>query len=330
MTEEFRRHARQWRRTIGVPDEALVEMIRQDGVDILVDLTLHAARNRLPIFARQPAPVQVSFAGYPEGTGLETIGYRISDRYLESEIEVRRSEFGVDLPSPNSDLRPAKQVCLIESFWCYDPCGVEVQVNGLPAQENGYVTFGSLNDFAKLNEPVLKLWARVLCAVRDSRLVLLAPPGSHRQRTVDFLRQWGVDVGRVEFVERRPHAEYLALYHRLDFALDPFPYGGHTTSLDALWMGVPVVSLVGPRRISRAGWSHLSRLSLEDLTAFSEDDYVNVAARLALDVPRLAALRAGLRARMQSSVLMDAPRFTRNIEVAYRTMWQQWCAQEQP
>jgi protein O-GlcNAc transferase len=136
---EFRRRAQQWRSTVGVGDEALAEMIRQDGVDILVDLTQHMAGNRLPVFARKPAPVQVSFAGYPESTGLEAIEYRISDRYLEAG-------------SADEGTGRKEQVCLIDSFWCYDPCGIEVEVNPLPALESGTVTFGCLNNFCKVNE----------------------------------------------------------------------------------------------------------------------------------------------------------------------------------
>ncbi|WP_348545012.1 tetratricopeptide repeat protein [Chthoniobacter sp.] len=309
FTEEFRRHADQWRGTVGVSDEVLAEMIRRDGVDILVDLSQHTEGNRLPMFARQPAPVQVSFAGYPDGAGVDAIGYRISDRYLEAgDSEVS-----------------GEQMMLIDSFWCYSPCGADVEVNALPARENGFITFGSLNNFCKVNEAVLRLWAGVLARVPQSHLVLLSGVGSHRQRILEFLEREGIEVHRVEFAERRLHRAYLELYHRLDIVLDPFPYNGHTTSLDALWMGVPVVSLAGERAISRAGLSQLSNLGLPELIAQSEDDYVAIATQLGGDLPRLAELRATLRGRMETSVLMDAPRFARSIEAVYRTLWQQWC-----
>jgi protein O-GlcNAc transferase len=311
LTEEFRQRAHQWRSTLGVGDEALAKMIRRDGVDILVDLTQHMEGNRLPMFARKPAPVQVSFAGYPESTGLEAIEHRISDRYLEAgsadERTVRK-----------------EQVHLIDSFWCYDPCGAELGPNGLPAGERGSVTFGCLNNFSKVNEPVLRLWARVLGKVKDSRLVLLSRIGSPRQRTLEVLGREGVEARRVEFVDFRPRREYLGTYHRLDIVLDTFPYNGHTTSLDALWMGVPVVSLAGETPVSRAGLSQLTNLGLPELVARSEEDYVKIAVELAGDLPRLAQLRSSLRARMQASVLMDAPRFTRQVEQAYREMWQAW------
>ena len=328
FTEAFRRYADHWRSTVGVPDEALAAMIRQDGVDILVDLTQHTAGERLLVFARQPAPVQVSFAGYPAGTGLEAIPYRIGDRYLESEIGDGRWGIGPELRSPIFDLR-TEQVLLLDSFWCYDSCGVELDVNELPARKSGRITFGSLNNFCKVNEPVLRLWARVLGAVRDSHLILRSPSGSHRKPTLEILAQAGVEAQRVEFVEPRPRRDYLELYHRLDIALDPFPYNGHTTSLDALWMGVPVVTLVGHGAVSRAGLSQLSNLGLAQLAAISEDDYIRIAAQLAADRPRLADLRSTLRSRMETSSLMDAPRFARQIEAAYRTLWQRWCAANQ-
>src|SRR5262249_9782797 len=146
------------------------------------------------------------------------------------------------------------------------------------------------------------------------------------QDTMEVLRREGVEAQQVEFVEPRPRSEYLKLYHRLDIVLDPFPYGGHTTSLDALWMGVPIVNLVGDCAVSRAGLRQLSNLGVEEFAGFSEDDYVRIAARLAGDRSSLAKLRSTLRSRMEVSVLMDAGRFARAIEATYRTMWRQWCA----
>ena len=307
-TGAFQRRAQHWRSTVGIPDEALAGMIRQDGVDILVDLSQHTAGNRLPMFARQPAPVQVSFAGYPDSTGLQAIQYRISDRYLEPG-------------ALNDETAGGEHVLLIDSFWCYDPCGLEIEVNRLPTAESGGVTFGCLNAFSKVNEPVLRLWARVIKSVRDSRLILRTGMGSHRRRTLDTFEQEGVASHRVGFVEPHPRREYLALYHRLDIALDTAPYNGHTTSLDALWMGVPVVTLAGETPVSRAGLSQLTNLGLPELVAHSEAEYVAIAEALAQDHARLARLRSTLRDRMQNSVLMDAPRFARGVESAYRSMW---------
>jgi protein O-GlcNAc transferase len=311
LTERFRRCARQWRSTVGVSDEDLAETIRRDGVDILVDLTQHMAGNRLPLFARKPAPAQVSFAGYPESAGLEAIGDRISDRYLEAV-------------SPDGETGSKERLHLIDSFWCYDPRGDEAEINELPAASSGEITFGCLNNFCKVNEPALKLWAQVLGMVADSRLVLLADAGSHRQRTLEALGREGVEAHRVEFMPYRPRPEYLESYHRLDIVLDTFPYNGHTTSLDSLWMGVPVVTLAGKAAVSRAGFSQLSNLGLPELAAHSREQYVKIAVELARNLPRLSELRSTLRARMRASPLMDAPRFARNIETAYRSIWRSW------
>jgi predicted O-linked N-acetylglucosamine transferase (SPINDLY family) len=348
LTNEYQRHIPLWRNTVGVSDDHLAQTIRRDEIDILVDLTQHLAGNRLAVFARNSAPVQVSFAGYPEGTGLEAIGYRISDRWLESEtggedaigvegtgragkIENAESaagvagEDGVEVARVD---RKHERIYLIDSFWCYDPCAMEVVVNELPAAKDGQIAFGSLNNFCKVNDLVLMLWARVLARVKGSRLILLSGLGSHRQRTVDFLAKHGVQPGQVEFVAPCPRKDYLELYHGVDIVLDPFPYGGHTTSLDALWMGVPVVSLAGDRAVSRAGVSILNNLGLPELVTFSEDDYVKTAVKLAKDLPRLAELRRTLRSRMANSVLMDAPHFARQIEAAYRAMWRDWCTKQ--
>jgi predicted O-linked N-acetylglucosamine transferase (SPINDLY family) len=319
-TEEFRRGAERWQSIVGLDDAACAEMIRRDEVDILVDLSQHLEGNRLAVFARQPAQVQVSFAGYPASTGLETIGARISDRYLESKIEDRKSEI-------EAELRTEEQVFLLDSFWCYDPAGASVEVNALPAMKNGFVTFGCLNNFCKINEPVLRLWARVLRQVAGSRLALLTPPGSHRQRLVDFLEREGIAGPRVIFSSWLPRASYLALYHSIDIVLDAFPYHGHTTSLDALWMGVPIVSLIGERAVSRAGLGQLTQLDLPEWAAFSTADYVQIAVERAADLPRLASLRASLRPRMERSPLMDAPRFARGIEVSYRALWRRCCVE---
>lgn len=317
LTKEFRDRANQWRDVEKVSDDALAELIRKDEVDILVDLSLHTAGNRLPVFARMPAPVQVSFAGYPGSTGVRGIGYRISDGYLEAS--------GKNRPVAEQPSTESETVCLIDSFWCYDPCGMKVPVTELPARSTGYVTFGSLNSFCKVNESVLALWARVLVSVSGSRLLLLSPQGRHRLHVLDVLRKGGVTEDRVEFVEVQPRKQYLESYHRIDVMLDSFPYGGHTTSLDAMWMGVPVVSLAGEQIVSRAGWSQLSNLGLPELVAFTAEEYVKIAVELAQDIPRLEALRATLRSRMEASVLMDGGRFARGIEGAYRMMWRRWC-----
>ena len=200
--------------------------------------------------------------------------------------------------------------------------GVDVEVHELPANVNGFLTFGSLNGFCKVNESVLKLWARVLAKFNDS-LIILGHPGSHRQRTLEILALEGVAAQRVEFVSPRPHRQSSSFI--LGHPSGSFPYNGHTTSLDALWMGVPVVSLAGQSAVSRAGLSQLSNLGLPGLVAHSEDEYVEIATHLAHDLSQLTELRRTLRTRMEGSVLMDAPRFARNIEATFRAMWRKWC-----
>jgi predicted O-linked N-acetylglucosamine transferase (SPINDLY family) len=337
LTAEFRRRSDVWRETIGLSNDAVAAMIRADAIDILVDLSQHTASNRLPIFARRPAPVQVSFAGYPAPTGLETIEYRISDKWLEGDFRLPIADCRLRESSARSKMTETsarhpypddghERVYLLDSFWCYDPLGVDLGPGELPADLHGRITFGCLHNFCKVNGPQLKLWARVLAEVENSRLVLLTVPGRHRQRTVEFLAREGVAPERVEFVDPRPRREYLELYRRLDIVLDTFPYNGHTTALDALWMGVPIVSLAGHTRVSRGGLSMLTNLGLPELAARSEEEYLAAAVHLARDLPRLREWRSTLRARLECSVLMDAPRFALQIEAAYRTMWREWCS----
>ncbi len=302
-----------WREITGLGHAEVARQIRQDRIDILVDLTMHMAHHRLLVFARKPAPVQACWLAYPGTTGLSTIDYRITDVHLD--------------PTDADDRCYAEQsIRLPETFWCYDPLDRNPAVNALPAAGNGYVTFGCLNNFCKINPGVLRLWAGVLRAVDRSRLTILAAEGSHRRQVLDLLAEEGVDRQRVAFVGHRPRPLYLEYYHEIDIGLDTVPYNGHTTSLDSFWMGVPVVTLVGSTVVGRAGLCQLTNLGLPELIAFNPEQYMRIAAELAQDLPRLAAMRTGLRARLQASPLMDAPRFARHLEAAYRKMWRRWCA----
>jgi predicted O-linked N-acetylglucosamine transferase (SPINDLY family) len=301
-----------WRETVALNDTEFAELVRNDGIDILVDLTMHMGQNRLLVFARKPAPVQVCWLAYQGTTGLSTIDYRLTDH-------------SIDPPGDYDDDYAEVSFRLPDAFWCYDPLATGPAVNALPAFDCGQVTFGCLNNFCKVNEHVLALWAKVLRAVDHSRLVLLAPEGSARERTADVLEQAGVTRERLTFVGRLPRAEYLELHHRIDIALDTFPYTGQTTSLDAFWMGVPVVNLIGNTAPARAGRSLLGHLGLPELVAQSPEQFVRIAVALATDLPHLANLRATLRQRLEASPLMDSPRFARGIEAAYRAMWRRWC-----
>ncbi len=311
MTRWFQQHADRWCDTCGLSDEQLAQQVRDDRVDILVDLSLHTQGNRLLMFARKPAPVQVTFAAYPGSTGLTAIDYRLSDPYL-------------DPPGMDESVYSEKTIRLPNSFWCYDPQDCcDVSVSPLPALGSGIVTFGCLSNFCKINLAVLDLWTGVMNQVEGSRLIILAKHGSHRQRTIDHLSQRGIDPRRIEIISYRPRRDYLKQYHRIDIGLDTFPYNGHTTSLDSFWMGVPVVTLMGQTAVSRAGWCQLSNLGLPGLAGQTAEQFVRIAMDLAKDLPKLQQLRSELRGRMERSTLMDGVKFARDIEAAYRMMWQQ-------
>ncbi|HTV47340.1 MAG TPA: tetratricopeptide repeat protein [Phycisphaerae bacterium] len=312
VTEKFQSYSDHWVNTVGMSDEKLNDLIRQDQIDILVDLKLHTNENRLLVFARKPAPIQVTWIGYPGSTGLSTVDYRLTDSFM-------------DPPGLNDAFYTEESIRLPDCFWCYDPMDSEPQVNELPALKNGFVTFGCMNHFCKVNSGVLKLWAKVLGKVKNSRLIILSYPGSFRMGILQAFKENGIDSSRVEFVDRRRRPEYLKLFHQLDVLLDTFPYNGHTTTCDALWMGVPVVSLYGPTAVSRGAYSILANAGLKNMAAENQEDYVRIAADLAADPARLAEMRSNLREQLRLSPLMDAKRFARNVEAAYRKTWLKWC-----
>jgi predicted O-linked N-acetylglucosamine transferase (SPINDLY family) len=315
VTTGLKNCANQWRSTVGMGDHQVAELVRGDRIDILVDLTVHMAHNRLPAFARKPAPVQVTWLGYPGTTGLAAMDYRFSDPHLDPESAQR------------DEVYAERTIRLPDSFWCYDPMSDGPNVSELPMRKNGYVTFGCLNNFCKVTEPTIRLWAEVLVAVADSRLLVLAPRGPAREHLLEKFQREGIAPTRIEFADRRPRNKYLELYHRIDIGLDTFPYNGHTTTLDALWMGVPVVSVTGRTAVARGGLSQLSNLGLKNLAARSPRQFARVAADLAHDRERLAALRSTLRERLIHAPLMDARTFARNIETAFRQIWQAWISQ---
>lgn len=302
-----------WRNVLGISDDQVAERIRQDQIDILVDLTMHMSDNRLLVFARKPAPVQVTYLAYCGTTGLSTMDYRLTDPRL-------------DPPDRDESCYSERSIRLPETYWCYRPMAEAPAVGPVPSGRSGSVTFGSLNNFCKVNLPTLEAWGRLLRALPSSRLILHSRTGSHRERVRGILSRHGVSTERLIFCDWQNAATYFRQYSEIDVGLDPFPYGGGTTTCDALWMGVPVVSLAGPTAVSRGGLSLLSNLGLAELVATDVDQYLAIAARLAGDPARLAELRGTLRPRMQSSALMDEPRFARHVEAAYREMWRRWCA----
>jgi protein O-GlcNAc transferase len=312
ITERFQRSA-VWRPIEGVSDEAVAQQIREDQIDILVDLTGHIGGNRLPVFARRPAPVQVTYLGYQNTTGMSAMDYRLTDAHA-------------DPPGTTDAFYTEKLVRLPDRFFCYRPPEAAPEVNELPALASGRVTLGWLNFLAKTTPEAIQMWSRLLCAVPNAQLVVLAyRPGVFEERVLDAMSASGVDPARVEIVNWRPPDAYLRLHHRIDIALDSFPFNGHTTICNALWMGVPSVVRQGSSYASRFGGSALMNLGLEDLIARSDEEYIEIVTRLAGDLTKLAELRRGLRARVAASPLVDAKSFTRHVEQAYRQMWHQWC-----
>ena len=311
MTRRLEQHADRWLSIVGLPDENVVKQIREDEIDILVDLALHSANNRLPIFARKPAPVQVSYLGYCGSSGIDAMDYRFSDPYLD--------------PADADLSYYTEKTIRLRSYWCYQPWRTAPETSQSPAMKNGSVTFGCLNNFAKVSSAALDLWGRILAAVPKSRIIIHAPPGGHRADVAERMRLAGVDGDRLQFVAQQPWMEYIKSYCEIDISLDPFPFGGGITTCDALWMGVPVVTLSGDTAVGRGGRSILSNLGLTELVAFTPDEYAQIAIDLARDLDRMTSLRRGTRARMLASPLMDAEKFARDVEAAYRRMWHVWC-----
>lgn len=317
VTLRLRQHAGHWRETTGASDLEVADRIRGDKIDILIDLAGHTANNRLPVFARKPAPVQVTWLGYCDTTGLATIDYRITDAQA-------------DPPGSTEAMHSEQLVRLPHGFACFRPAEDAPPVGPLPALGDGRVTFASFHTLAKLNDAVLELWAQILAEVRESRLMLVSAgldERSAQESLRNFFSSRGIGPGRLEFKGRQLLGEYLAQHNQVDMLLDCHPFSGHTVSCHALWMGVPVVTQAGRTHCSRMVASVLSNIGLPGLVAETPDEYVKRAVALALDLPRLAEMRSTLRERMRVSSLMDAAGFARDMEAAYREMWRKWCAQ---
>jgi len=317
ITERLRRSADVWREVNSMSDAELANRIRTDGIDILVDLAMHTAGNRLPAFAHRAAPIQVSWLAYPGSTGVEAIGGRLSDAHIDPPGE-QNANAGEDIYR------------LPDSWCCYRPIREFPPVGRLPAADAGTVTFGSVNQFRKVHEGLLGCWARLLQTVPRSRLLIVGPEGYTRQQTFALFAAHGIAPDRVEWVPLCHWLEYTRLFERIDIALDSFPCNGMTTTCHSLWMGVPVVTLTGSRALSRAGDSLLHTAGLPEWVAQNEEQYIAIAAKWAADLPRLAALRAALRQRLEASPLMNATAFAHNFEAAYRGMWHRWCETPSP
>jgi predicted O-linked N-acetylglucosamine transferase (SPINDLY family) len=315
-TQRLQRHADVWRPITGMSDDAAAALIRQDEIDILIDLAGHTGFSRPLLLARKPAPVQVSYLGYPNTSGLDAMDWLLTDHF-------------VDPPGMTESQFSEKLLRLPRTFASYTPpASAAAEVVAAPALSSGAVTFGSFNVLSKLNAPLLKCWAGILRELPESRLMLCTrgiDQPSNKARISGIFQSHGVEPARIECVGAREMPDYLRLHERVDLALDSFPVNGHTITCHALWMGVPVIALAGRTHPSRLGVSVLSNLNLTDLIAADTDSYVRLAVELGGNIPRLAGLRAGMRQRMSRSPLLDHAAFARDVEAAYRRVWMTYC-----
>ena len=308
MTQRLRAASEHWRDVAELSDAAIADTIHADGIDVLVDLCGHTGEPRLPVFAQRPAPVQVSWLGYLNTTGLTRIDHRLTDRRA-------------DPPELAQSQHTERLQLLPNSLWAYRPLANEAITPGAPFERNGHLTFGSFNAALKVTPAMCRRWAQLLARVPDSRLLVAnSKSGRKREAILREIEAAGVARDRVEFTERIALEKYLALYNRVDIALDCYPYGGGTTSLDALYMGTPVAATFGPTSVSRSAASVLAELGMDDWIAPDIDGLVDLVVARAADRDALRALRRDLRARLQASPLMDVPRFARDLEAAYRDM----------
>jgi protein O-GlcNAc transferase len=303
-----------WHDVHALSDDELASLIRAHQIDVLVDLCGHGPGNRILVFARRPAPVQVNYLDYSATTGLSSIDYRLTTAYC-------------DPVGTSERFYSEKLFRLADAYWTYNPA-IRAPISALPMQSNGHVTFGSFNMYYRLTSEVVDLWARLLVAIRNSRLAIVGvATGSTEAALVERMGRAGVARDRLSIYGLLSYEKYNELMGDVDVALAPFPYNGATTVMDCLWNGLPVVAKEGAETFSsRLGCSVLAELGLSGLIARDNDEYVRIATGLACAMPELIRLRGSLRQRLEESSLRDFPRFTRGLELAYRSMWKDWCA----
>jgi protein O-GlcNAc transferase len=310
-TQRLKQLAHRWRDIYRMADDAAADLIRGDAIDVLVDLAGHTSNNRLLLFARRPAPIQFTYLGYPNTTGMTAIGYRLTDAYAD--------------PPASDSLYTEKLIRLPRSFLCY----AAPIVPDLVPRTDGPITFACYNRSSKITPQAIQLWSQILSAIPDSRLVLksfsVGEPAALQQRQSAFAAH-GIHPSRILFGQLHlSHTKHLEDYHHIDVALDPFPYNGTTTTCEALYMGVPVITLAGNSHVSRVGVSILTNVGLPELIAKTPEEHVHLAIALAQDPERLSKFRGTLRERMTRSPLMNPAALTRDIEAAYRQAWTHWC-----
>ncbi|MBC8445498.1 MAG: tetratricopeptide repeat protein [Rhodospirillaceae bacterium] len=318
ITKRLKSYVDHWYYIDKMKDEEICDLIRQDGIDILVDLGGHTAGHRLNVIAQKPAPIQVTWIGYPNTSGLDTVDYRFVDNITD--------------PAGDADKLHTEQLWrLPRSFTCYLEQSNFPVAEDLAALGTGQVTFGSFNNASKISPSSIATWARILNRVEGARLILksgsLVDEGTQK-RFHDQFKAHGIPANRIELLGKVSSEEHLRLYDKIDIGLDPFPYNGTTTTCEAMYMGVPVICLLGDRHAARVTGSLMTQVGLADLVAQSEDEYVEKAVELASDLPRLLEIRRNLRPNMLNSPLCDGPGHTLEVEAAYREMWKIWCKDE--
>jgi len=311
FTDRLMTYADHWLNCTDMSDDQLAQHIREEGIDILIDLSGHTAQNRLLTFARKPAPIQITYLGYPGSSGLSAMDYRITDGRIEPGSDAYYTETLLRMP---------------ESMWCYKPSPDMPEINALPALSNGYLTFGSFNNVNKVSDICIELWAALLHAIPTARLLMVTvQEGQLRTRLLQQFQALGIDAARIQFQGKlAPHEFQLAL-QQVDITLDPFPVNGATTTCESLWIGVPVLSLIGERFSSRAGYSVLHAARLPDFALETPESLIATAQLLANNLPLLANIRMGLRDHLRVTPLLDAGSFTRSLEHLYREAWIRWC-----
>ncbi|HJP39810.1 MAG TPA: tetratricopeptide repeat protein [Gammaproteobacteria bacterium] len=320
ITEQFQSLADHWINIRGMSDDGVAAQIRRDRVDILVDMSGHTGENRLPVFTRKPAPVSVNWVGYPNTTGISAINYRITD------FQADPTDSGLD------EYYSEQLIRLPDGFLCYRSDARSSPVAPSPEAKCGYITFGSFNTLAKVTVEVVAAWAEILMAVPGSRLVLKAQSLEHQMTRVPLqalFAEQGIGAERLEFIGMLPKVEHYRFYSKIDIALDTFPYNGTTTTCEALWMGVPVITLSGTCHAGRVGASLLHQAGLTEFIAYDRATYLSLARSLAGDPDRRSVLRVGLRGQLQNSALMNQTAFAKQMENAYRQIWAAWCGEQQ-
>ena len=313
ITERLMAVSDHWLNCVSMSDKELAARIEKDGIDILIDLAGHSGQNRLTAFARKPAPVQITYLGYPCTTGLTAVDYRITDHYTE--------------PEGSATFYTESLLRLPDSMWCYRPAADMPELTPLPALKNGFLTFGSFNNINKIGEECIRIWATLLHRVPGSRLLIATvPEGQMRLDLTEKFVHLGVSPERVGFLGKLAPQQFQLHLQTVDISLDPTPINGATTTCESLWLGVPVFATVGQRFLSRAGLSVLSAANMADFAFQSEEELYKTAALLNANLPLLANIRQGMREHLRNTALLDQVSFTRNLESLYRQAWAAWCS----